>query len=72
VRKAAAYRAAAAEFTVADPGQRHAQERNCGGERVVLEAALPHRRPHVEGVVGQRQVVEAFDGVDVDEKVGAA
>ncbi len=55
-----------------DPGQRHGEQRHRGSGRIVLDAALPHRRPYVEGVVGPGQVVEAFDGVDVDEEGGAA
>ena len=57
---------------MADPGQGHAQERNRGGERVVLEAALADGGADIEGVLGKGQVVEAFDGVDVDEEGGAA
>ena len=38
----------------------------------LLDAALADRRAEVEGVVGQGQLVEASDGVDVDENGGAA
>ena len=72
VGEAAAYGAAAAQFAVADPGQRHGQQRHRGGVRVLLGLPLPDGGAHVEGVAGQGQLVQAGYGVDVDQDGGAA
>ena len=72
VGQAAADGAAGAEFAVADPGQSHAQQGHRGGERVQLGLALADGRADVQGVIGAGQLVQAFDGVDVDQNGGAA
>ena len=70
--EAAAYGAAAAQFAVADPGQRHGQQRHCGGAGVLLDLPLPDCRAHVQGVAVEGQLIQARYGVDVDEDGGAA
>jgi hypothetical protein len=72
VGEAAAYGAAAPQFAVANPGQRHGQQRHCGGTRVLLNLPLPDGRTHVKGVADGGQLIQARYGIDVDEDSGAA
>ena len=70
--EAAAYRAAAAQFAVADPGQRQGEQRHRDRGPVLLDLALPDGRAGVHAVFRHRQLVQAGHRVDVDEDGGAA